>query len=320
MTQLFNNNVDSALSATLSESATSMSLQDASGLSEPSGGDFELLTIMNGDGVEIVKMTARSGNTLTVERAQEGTAAQEWLMGTRVFADVTAGTLTGSLRNSEGTALDVSAKDTDESLSIGGFSSTDGAGATALGYYAGANAQNSTAIGNYAYAPPDGGLSVGSTAYTMTKRTAHVAAVMAVPASGAWNDAEGDLHWQQSSAESLFATSEIDLKSAGAITIAMPDGLHGSQVVFFPDSASLIITEANGVTGQPTIRLGATGDEARYLAAVATTGLDAQYKRQVFDLLTPDGTTTLRAEVTVAGAGTTLKGRVIWRGMAVVDL
>ncbi|AVR89015.1 hypothetical protein [Thauera aromatica] len=47
---------------------------------------------------EIVKCTARTGGVLTVERAQEGTAAQAWAAGTRAELRLTAGALSDALQ------------------------------------------------------------------------------------------------------------------------------------------------------------------------------------------------------------------------------
>ncbi|MGT3589797.1 pyocin knob domain-containing protein, partial [Escherichia coli] len=48
---------------------------------------------------EIVTVTAVVGNVLTVQRAQEGTAARAWAAGDMLSIRTTAATLTGTVRN-----------------------------------------------------------------------------------------------------------------------------------------------------------------------------------------------------------------------------
>lgn len=93
MTQLFSNNIDTALEQAAGASDASLLLVDGSDLNEPAGGDFELLTVTYNGLFEVVKVTARTTNTVTVTRAQEGTTARDWPKGARVFAGITAGTL-----------------------------------------------------------------------------------------------------------------------------------------------------------------------------------------------------------------------------------
>ncbi len=98
MTQLFSNNAGSSLSAAITSAATSMDLVSAGNLPTPTGGDYFLLTLLglNASGVEsvweIIKCTARTNNTLTVVRAQEGTTGAAWPLGSVCQMRPTAGT------------------------------------------------------------------------------------------------------------------------------------------------------------------------------------------------------------------------------------
>ena len=100
-TQLFANNATGALASGISNSATSLTLTTGQGalFPTPSGGDWFLLTLTQATGPEssweIVKCTARSGDTLTVVRGQESIAATAWGVGAKVELRVTAGTLLG---------------------------------------------------------------------------------------------------------------------------------------------------------------------------------------------------------------------------------
>ena len=100
MTQLFANNAYGSLAATLSNSATSLTLGTGQGarFPTPTGGDYFLLTLVgidsntNENAWEIVKVTGRSTDALTIVRAQEGTTAATWASGSHVELRATAGT------------------------------------------------------------------------------------------------------------------------------------------------------------------------------------------------------------------------------------
>ncbi|EKD22479.1 MAG: hypothetical protein ACD_85C00011G0003, partial [uncultured bacterium] len=99
MAQILKNNVSGVLSTQLNPADTSMVLVDASNFPAPTGGDFYLLTLvgLNDNGQEatweVVKVTAKTSNTLTVVRAQESTAAATWPVGATVQLRLTAGTV-----------------------------------------------------------------------------------------------------------------------------------------------------------------------------------------------------------------------------------
>lgn len=101
MTQVFKNNAYSSLAAELSAIGTLANLATGQGarFPSPAGGDFFLATLilLDGNGAEtaweIVKCTARATDGLTIERAQEGTTARIWPVGSRIELRTTAGTL-----------------------------------------------------------------------------------------------------------------------------------------------------------------------------------------------------------------------------------
>ena len=99
MAQILKNNVSGVLGLALSASATSMTLLDASSFPTPPEGDFYLLTLigLNANGQEasweIVKVTGKASNTLTIVRAQEGTPATAWPVATTVQLRLTAGSV-----------------------------------------------------------------------------------------------------------------------------------------------------------------------------------------------------------------------------------
>lgn len=102
MTRLvrFSNNAVSRLAGNINASATTISLTSGDGSKFPalSGGQFFMGTLVKSDGTsEVVKVTARSTDTLTVERAAEPvggvTLATSFSVGDRFEARLTAGAL-----------------------------------------------------------------------------------------------------------------------------------------------------------------------------------------------------------------------------------
>lgn len=71
------NNAISTLASGITAASTSIALATGTGSKFPTlaAGDYFPATISNNSGFEIVTVTARSGDTLTVTRAQEGTTA-----------------------------------------------------------------------------------------------------------------------------------------------------------------------------------------------------------------------------------------------------
>lgn len=99
--QLFANNAASVLANSISSAATTLQLAAGTGarFPNPGNGDYFLLTLFQMSGNtevnhEIVKCTARNGDTLTVARAQEGTFARAFNTADPVSSRLTAGSLT----------------------------------------------------------------------------------------------------------------------------------------------------------------------------------------------------------------------------------
>lgn len=93
--QLFANNATGYLNATITDTATSIVLQSGNGavFPSPTGGDYFFVTLYDGVSlIEIVKVTARSSDTLTVVRGQEGTTASAFPSASIVECRATKGT------------------------------------------------------------------------------------------------------------------------------------------------------------------------------------------------------------------------------------
>ena len=90
------NNVNTQLAAAASSGATALTLASSANLPTLSAGQIMPLTLNDaatGQNYEIVYVTAISGVTLTVTRAQEGTGALNWSIGDYAYCAPTAGTV-----------------------------------------------------------------------------------------------------------------------------------------------------------------------------------------------------------------------------------
>ena len=75
----------------INDSVTTITLSAGMGalFTAPTGGDYELVTLESATAKEIVKITARTGDVLTVVRAQGGTLKAAWLALTKIYGHVT---------------------------------------------------------------------------------------------------------------------------------------------------------------------------------------------------------------------------------------
>lgn len=92
MPVLYTNNATSTLSAGITAGDTSLTVASGQGarFPAPTGADYFYATLINSAGsIEIIKVTARTTDTLTVTRAQDSTTAAAWLAGDRIEVRVT---------------------------------------------------------------------------------------------------------------------------------------------------------------------------------------------------------------------------------------
>ena len=90
---VFKNNAKTTLGSSLTNSATSATVTDGSVFPSLAAGEFFFCTFDDGTNNEIVKVTARSSNTLTIVRAQESTTARAFSSGDAAELRLTAGVL-----------------------------------------------------------------------------------------------------------------------------------------------------------------------------------------------------------------------------------
>jgi len=97
VTQIFKNNASSRLAGALTATATTLKVDAGTGskFPAPTPGNFFMVTVEDRrtGQIEICKCTARSGDTLTIVRAQEDTTNQAFALGSTVSNRLTAGTL-----------------------------------------------------------------------------------------------------------------------------------------------------------------------------------------------------------------------------------
>lgn len=334
--QIFKNNAQSALVASITDSDTSLliPLADAAMFPQPfATGKVFVATLGEGDGSEIVvchtTATVGSNHRCDIYRAQEGTTAQSWDSGTLFRMLLTAGTM-----DRVPVTRRYSAARGDYSVDIVPAIGNDTAGATgnsavAIGLDTAATGDASTAVGSGADALAIGAVAVGlnatvrSTAEYAVALGTGVAQAPGVFQSGglsvAWNTPQswgaGYIFQFNGTQEVVVLSDEINLKTTQSISEPLPTG-----VTFWPDEVGVIITEASGVSGQPSLRFGDGTTMDKYLATTATSGMSAAKDRHRFtSLASAAGADEMSVDVITAATGTTLKGRIYWRGFAVVN-
>lgn len=104
MAMKFTNNATTTLLTGISDTATSLTVANSTGALFPtlSGSDYFYCTIADAYGnVEIVKVTARSSDTFTIVRGQDGTTAATWTSGVGVELRVIAASFDSVVRTNE---------------------------------------------------------------------------------------------------------------------------------------------------------------------------------------------------------------------------
>lgn len=139
---IYTNNAASSLKESVYAAGIYLTVATGDGakFASPTAGDYQILTLELGDQIEIVCMTARTGDVLTVERQYEGTGNYDFPIGTIVQARVTASMY-------ERMVMD---KHTNSGVAIGMDGDVAGAYSTAVGPFSDAPGNSSTAVGKNA--------------------------------------------------------------------------------------------------------------------------------------------------------------------------
>ena len=317
MAQLFTNNFDSTLDGGITAAATTININAGDGalLQSPTGGDYELLTINDGVNIEIVQITTRSTDALTVIRAREGTTALVFPDETPIYTDATAGFFNSVVTADEGG----NARGTDAVNIQSGRDSADevanGSGAVAYGYGTKANSTNSLAFGKKAYATADNTTALGALSTARIEST-HV---ITGPSISRKDNAEAaaDAFKYFSSQQNILFSKEIDLTQTAAddlVTITIPSG-----ATFFTDEIGMVVTDSNTVTVQPDVSFGNTGATESLLVQTSTTKSTAGSRERFETMITDDGLTTLTMSLKIAATATTMLARFYFKGVLVED-
>lgn len=97
MAILFTNNAATTLAASITSGDTSLTVASGGGalFPNPTSPDYFIVTLVgiSGTPIEIVKVTARSSDTFTIVRGQEGTTPSAFTGGDKVELRITAATM-----------------------------------------------------------------------------------------------------------------------------------------------------------------------------------------------------------------------------------
>lgn len=163
--QLFSNNAKSTLVAETLAASNTFHLASSAGFHAPVAGQYELATLSNADGtlIEIVRVSDNTANVLTVVRAQEGTTALDWPVGTLIDGRITAGTMARLAQgfDTSGNARGINAIDLQSGRNAPDRVAS-GEDSTAVGHSNIASGAGSTCIGGWGLAIGDDSLVLGT--------------------------------------------------------------------------------------------------------------------------------------------------------------
>ena len=171
---VFANNIKTTVASAFSNVATSLTLASSVGLPTLSAGQVLPITLNDaatGLVYEICYATAITGATLTVTRAQEGTAAQNWSVGDRAYCAPTALSVAPVNGNGLNVFQVANAVTTNEAVNLGQAQTlnTTGNAATATNATDATNAINLTGFGTVSSTTTGGaGLSPNQVAFGAT--------------------------------------------------------------------------------------------------------------------------------------------------------
>lgn len=301
MAVLYTNNATTTLSGAITNVATSISVATGTGalFPSPTNPDFFYATLVDSsNNIEIVKVTARTSDTMTVTRAQEGTTARAYAAGDRFELRVTAAGL--------GNKLD---KDTGGTVSglvtLGAgltFSST-----TAVTLAAGTTNFN-TGTANFAAGLQLGGVSVitGASTATLTNKTfdttgtGNVFRINGNQLSASAGSATFTLPGTTTDTlVSLTATQTLTNKTLSGATINGTSAISASNV-----NADNTITDTNTIAANsPGFRglpiAGGAAKTANYQLGLSDAGKDVQMNATGLTLTIPSNSTAFPPGTTI---------------------
>lgn len=183
--------------------------------------------------------------------------------------------------------------------------------ATTLGAWSEAGGASSTAVGYLAYVNSVRGIALGADSKARIENSLQIAAVPIIKNHDGGHAGSEMFHY--GGTDAIIFGAEIDLKQTAAdnlVSITIPTGSR-----FFVDEVGYVITAASGVTLQPDISFGITGNSVALLAQTTTTK-NTQYAREKYTaVLTSDGQTTLTFSLKVSATGTAFTVRPYFKGI-----
>lgn len=277
MPVLFTNNASTTLASGITAVATSITVATGQGslFPNPSAPDFFYATLANASNVlEIVKCTARSGDTLTVTRAQEGTTATAYSTGDKIELRPTAAGLSWKV-------------DQDYAGTLSGnltFSGTHTvSGTTALN-----GTLSGTGLTNYLASPAAiGGTTAAAGTFTTLTATTSVTAPnvvvnnTTVPANGIYRSAANTLAFATNTTARGTVDANgawvINAPSAGSVSLTV-NGVSGTHSFKIEDSTGAnsynggyLEVPSNGQTGAYSTVLSDSGKQIYYTGATGVT-------------------------------------------------
>ena len=196
------------------------------------------------------------------------------------------------------------------SISFCHDSSSGGLESIAIGVESSSSGDLSVAIGKGASADSSNSQALGATAQARLGGTTVIAGSIIIPNTSSF---VANPVIELAGAKCVIMSDVIDLKATPAdVSITIPVGAR-----FYVDEIFLLVTAANTVTAQPTIRFGDNTTMDLLMTATETTGMDAAYKRQKFTPSVGNGLSTLSFGVTIAATATTLQGRFGFVGILI---
>lgn len=258
-TQLFSNNAVATINGAISNVAITIVLATGKGalFSSPTGGDYELVTLYNGETIEsstvieIVKITGRSTDTLTVVRAQEGTTGVAWANLSNITTTITKGTLNRFAQNDAAGS---------SAIAIGPSAASAGNQSVAVGRLASTSSATSVAVGDSATASATNGVAVGPT--TTCSGSNAVVVGSGATGSGAQSITLG-LSAVGSGADSISAGTSSAASSVDGIAVGHSASCTADNAIVLGKSAT---TGATGATGAVVIGNLATSNSLQAIA------------------------------------------------------
>jgi len=251
---LFTNNAATTLAASLSNSATTLSVASGTGAAfpSPSGSQYFYCTLQTASGstVEIVKVTGRSTDTFTIVRAQDNTGASAFSSGDKVELRLVAANLNDLPKLDEVNTFSGVATFT-TNVNVGATPTSSGSI-----FYSQANSGNGTAAAITSDCQTSGGIghasyiATGNTYYTVfatgTLATHTVSGSITYTGSGTAYNTTSDRRLKTNIVPLTNAGTTIDLLQPRSFVWS---STQTADVGFIADELQQVLP--NTVTGEP---------------------------------------------------------------------